>query len=535
MSSLQPTEVLGEFEFRELPEDLVPLATVFLRRHVGKPVRMDSLLLDLYAYLQQRNPADNYIFVARKLADRHVFVAQKVVFDGVTIAANDTRSSDAFLAGLIGHGLQAGTPLDYAQISRNATVVSELPGIVSQFNMKPGAAPGSSNVHLSTDQGAFVAGSASADNSGTPSLGMWTARADVAAFNYFGLADILRVNGQVTQRSQSAGLDASAIVHPSGLRAGVNLSTFLYGFRTDADGDLAGNPQHTQSHYKGVSSSWGLNLTYPQLRTDEARQNITLDLQHNTSVSDVAITQFTRILGTVPEQSNTSSADYRLSDLLIRKITLGVNGARAKPSGATLNYQLGLVLGQVTQRIVSAATQDAGTERAMGQFSKVLATAQLSHGFTFDGKGYDGLLLGELQLSDRNLAGPEKAYLGGLYKMQGWGPQAVGGQQMAYLKAQATRPLSDAPDTAVGVFAELAAVQISRHTYSASMGTQTYSVDDGWQTLSNVGVMLTRNPHPHISWTAAVAKKISHDPIVNGTRLQDEGSVRGWISARLTY
>lgn len=527
--------MLDEFEFLELPEHLVAPATVFMRRHAGKPVHMDSLLMGLYAYLQQRNPTDNYIFIARKLPDRHVLVAQKVVFDGVTIAANATLSEDAFLAGLVGHGMRPGMPLNYTQISRNATVVSELPGMVSQFSMKPGAAPGSSNVHLSTHQGAFVAGSASADNSGTRSLGVWTVRSDVAAYNHFGRADILRLNGQLTQHSQSAGLDASAIVHPSGLRAGVNLSTFKYGYRTGVDGELGGNPQHTLSHYTGVSSSRGLNLSYPQLRTEEARQNITLDVQHNTSVSDVDITQLTRILGTVPEQVNTGRADYRLSDLLIRKATLGLNGAQAQPSGATLSYQIAMVLGHASQRIGSAATQDAGSERALGPFGKALLAVQLSQGFSWDGKGYDGLLTGELQLSDGNLSGPEKGYLGGIYKMQGWGPQAIGGQQLAYLKAQATRPLPETPGAAFGVFAELAAVQLSRQPYTASVGAQTYAVSTGWQTLSNVGLVLTHNPRPNVSWSAALAKKTSHDPIVNGTRLRDEGSVRGWVSARLTF
>lgn len=534
-ASQQPTEVLGDFEFRELPDPLVPVATAFLRRHVGKPVRMDSLLLELYAHLQQRNPADNYIFVARKLADRHVLVAQKVVFDGVTIAANGTRASDAFLAGLMGHGLQPGAPLNYAQISRNATVVSELPGIASRFRMQPGAAPGSSSVHLSSDPGAWVAGSASADNSGARSLGAWTTRADVAVYNPFGRAELLRLNGQLTQHSQSAGLDASATVHPSGLRAGLNLSTFHYGFHTEADGMLAGNPQYTRSHFTGVSSSSSLNLTYPQLRTEEARQNLTLDLHHNTSVSDAEITQQTRILGTVPEQVNEARADYRLSDLLIRKATLGINGARAQAGGATFSYQLGLVLGHVQQRVASAATQDAGTERALGRFGKAQVSVQRSQRLNWGGQAIDGLLVGELQLSDGNLPGPEKAYLGGLFRMQGWAPQAVGGQQVAYLRVQATRPVPDAPGAAVGAFAEVAAVQLSRHAYTASMGAQTYAVGTGWQNLSNVGLQLTYTPRSHISWTAAVAKKISRDPIVNGARLQDEGSVRGWISARLTF
>lgn len=531
----QPQEVLGDFELRELPQDLVPVATAYLRAFVGKPVRIDALLMSLYAHLQQRNPRDNYIFVARKVGNRHVFVAQKVSFDGVTVASNGSRSSDAFLAGLMGYGMKAGSPLDYAQISRNATVINELPGVVSQFNMKPGAAPGSSNVHLSSDRGAFVAGSATVDNSSTRGLGVWSTRGDVAAYNHFGLADVLRINGQLTMHSQSAGLDASAVVHPSGLRAGVNLSTFHYGFRSEAEGAAAGNPQLIRSHYTGVSTNRGLNLTFPQVRTEVARQNLTLELHHNTSVSDVAIDQQTRLLGTVPEQLISSKADYRLSDLLIRKATLGLSGAQALDTGATFSYQLALAFGQATQREGSAAVQDSTGERALGHFGKATAALQLSQRFELSGVKFDGLLTGELQLSERNLPGPEKAYLGGFYRMQGWSPQAIGGPQAAYIKAQALRPVPGKPGMAVGAFAELAAIQLSRHPYTSSVGAQTVAVGTGWQTLSDVGALLTYSPRPHISLSAALVKKLGHDPIVNGARLKDEGSVRGWVSARFFF
>jgi hemolysin activation/secretion protein len=531
----KPREVLTSFEFRELPEPLIAPATAFLKPYVGKEVRMGSLMMSLYAFLQERNPRDNFIFTPKKVGAGYVLIAQKVAYDGVTIETNATRSDDAFLAGLMGYQLKPKTALDYAQIERNATVVSELPGMVTQFNMKPGAAPGSSNVHLSADQGAFFAGSATEDNSGTRTLGVWTTRADVAAYNRLGLGDIFRINGQLTLHSQSVGLDGSAIVHPSGLRAGVNLSTFHYGYRSEDDGSVAGNPQHISSRFTGVSNSTGLNLTYPRLRTDASRQNLTFDLNYNTSVSDVGIAQQTRILGTTPEQINYANADYRLSDLLIRKATFGLNGAQALSTGSTLNYQLAAVLGEATQRLASAAAQDSTGERAMGHFGKATAALQYSQGFSLAGVRYDGLLSGELQLTHRNLAGPEKAYLGGIYKMQGWGPQAVGGPQVAYFKAQATRAVRNVPGMAVGVFAELAAVQLSRHPYNTSVGGQTIPVGTGWQSLSDVGVVLTHTPRANVSLMAALAKKLSNNPHVNGGPIPDNGTVRGWVSARITF
>jgi hemolysin activation/secretion protein len=531
----KPRELLTSFEFRELPERLVPVASDFLRPYVGKEVRMSSLMMSLYAHLQERNARDNFIFTPKKVGTGYVLIAQKVVFDGVTIEANATRSEDKFLAGLMGHKLEPLGPLDYAQIERNATVISELPGIVSQFNMKPGAAPGSSNVHLSTDQGAFYAGSATEDNSGTRTLGVWTTRADIAAYNHFGLADIIRVNGQLTLNSQSLGLDASAIVHPSGLRSGLNLSTFQYGYRSETDGTIAGNPQHTNSHFTGVSNSTGWNFTYPHVRTDEERQNFTLDLNYNTTVSDVDITQQTRIVGTTPEQVNNSSAAYRLSDLLIRKATLGVNGARALGTGATVNYQLAGVLGNATQRLASAEAQDNSGEHTLGGFAKVTAAVQYTQGFKLAGVSYDGLLTGELQFTHRNLAGPEKAYLGGIYKMQGWGPQAVGGPQVAYVKAQITRPVSSVPGMAIGAFAEWAHLQLSHRDYNTSVGAQTVPVGTGWQSLSDVGLMLTHAPRANVTLSAALAKKLGSDPVVNGSRIQDDSSLRGWVSARITF
>ena len=186
----QTRELLTGFEFRELPERLVPVATDFLKPYVGKEVNMNSLMLALYIHLQGRNPRDNYIFTAKKMGANHVLIAQKVLFDGVTLENNGTRSSNDFLTQVMGYNLVPQTALDYAQIERNATVLREMPGIVSQFNLKPGASPGSSNMHLSADQAATWGGSVTEDNSSTRGLGEWATRADVAAYNHFGRADI---------------------------------------------------------------------------------------------------------------------------------------------------------------------------------------------------------------------------------------------------------------------------------------------------------------------------------------------------------
>lgn len=531
----QPHEVLTEFEFRELPERLVPVAVAFLQPYVGKEVRINSLLMSLYAHIQMRNPRDNYIFTAKKNAKGYVFIAQKVVFEGVTIEANATRLSDGFLAGLMGYALQPESPLDYGQIERNATVVNELPGIVSQFKMKPGRLPGSSNVHLSADQGASFAGSATEENSGTRTLGEWVSRADVATYNPFGLADIFRINAQLSLHSQSVGLDVSAIAHPSGLRAGIGLSTFQYSYDSNTEGTVSGNPQQVFSRYKGVANSSSLNLTYPHVRTDEARQNLTVDLNYNTSVSDVAIEQQTTILGSNPLQISSSNAAYRLSDLLVRKVTFGVNGARALDTGSTINYQLAGVLGLARQRLVSAATQDESGEHTLGEFVKATAAIQLNQVFAFNGVGYEGQVAGEVQITHRNLVGPEKSYLGGIYRMQAWEPQALGGPQVVYIKSQVARSVPGVPGMAVGAFVELAAIQLSHRNYITSVGSQTFDIGTGWQTLADFGLMVNHSPHSKVSLSAALAKKLTNDPTVNGSRLEDKDTIRAWVSARITF
>jgi len=530
----QSFELFTAFEFRGLPERLVPVATDFLKPYVGKEVRMGALITLLYAHLQKRNPKDNFIFIPKKVGPVYLLIAQKVAFDGVTIQANRTRSRDAFLTSIMSYKLLPETELDYSQIERNATVMSELPGIVSQFNMKPGSLPGSSNVHLFADQGSAYSGSATLDNSGTRSLGVSTLRADVAAYNRLGWADTVRLNGQLSNSSQSVGIDASSVVHPSGLRSGVNHSTFRYGYSSEVQGSAAGNPQRTDSRYTGASSISGLNLTYPRIRTDEARQNLTLDLNYNRSSSDVGISQQTRILG-VDEQLYNSSAQYRLSDLLIRKASFGVNGARALNIGATLNYQVAAVLGKASQRLADATVQDYSGEQSLRTFAKATAAMQFTKSFSIAGIPYEGLLSSELQVTRRNLASPEKAYLGGMYRMQAWSPQSIGGQQFLYVKAQVMHAVPSVPGMGVGFFAELAHIQLSTHNYTTSVGTQTVAVDTDWQTLSDFGIMVSLTPRPNISLSAAVAKKLSNDPVVVGARIHNEGDVRGWVSARISF
>lgn len=532
----QTRELLTGFEFRELPGHLVPIATAFLQPYIGKEVKINSLLMALYAHLQSRDPHDNYIFIAKKIATGYVFIAQKVIFDGVTIEANTTRSNDIFLANIMGYKLIPHAPLDYFQIERNATIVSEIPGIISQFNMKPGAQPGSSNVHLSTDQGSVYVGSIVEDNSTTHTLGEWTTRADVATYNQLGLGDIVRLTGQLTQKSNSAGLDASAVVHPSGLRAGFNLSTFHYGYKSDTDTVSYGTELHSTAHYTGVSNSLGLNLLYPLVRTDEMRQNLTLDLNYNTSVSDVSINQQTTVFGTSSSLVSESDAFYHLSELLIKKAAVGTNGALALPfSRATINYQLAVTVGNASQDLTSVALQDSNGERTLGGFIKGNLNAQYSQAVAINETTYEGVLMGELQVTHRNLAGPEKAYLGGIYKMQAWEPQAIGGSQMAYFRGQLARSFISAPGVVLGVFAELATIQVSHRNYLASVGNQTIPVDTSWQTLSDMGAVFNYTLSPNISLSTTIAKKLGRDITVNGATQDSGDGVRGWLTARITF
>ena len=187
------------------------------------------------------------------------------------------------------------------------------------------------------------------------------------------------------------------------------------------------------------------------------------------------------------------------------------------------------------KRVADAAVQDYSSEQSLRTFAKATAAMQFTKAFSIAGIPYEGLLSSELQVTRRNLASPEKAYLGGIYRMQAWSPQSIGGQQFLYVKAQVMHAVPSVPGMGVGFFAELAHIQLSTQNYTTSVGTQTVAVDTDWQTLSDFGVMVSLTPRPNISLNAAVAKKLSNDPVVVGARIHNEGDVRGWVSARISF
>ncbi len=530
----QPPELFANYELVGLPEATAAHAREFLNPAVGRPVQMTQMLKELHSYLLDKDPNANYVFLPKKKDNKTLLIAQKVLYDGVTVESNGSNYADEFLAAMLGYDLKPGQPFDHDQIERNATLLQELPGLVNQFMTKPGTLGGSSNVHLGSEQGAWYGGSVSTDNSSSFALGQWATRGDIAEYNYFGRGDIIRLNGQLTEHSRSLGLDGSATVHPSGTRAALSLSEFNYDYSGGVLGkDVAGDSQQTDTRYMGTATSLGLNLSYPYLRTDDGRQNITLDLNHNWTNSRVDITQMTTLLGTTT--TNTSSAAYMLSNILVNKVSLGFNGAQAYRNGGTLNFQFSGVLGDAEQKILGAATQDAGGAHTLGGFFKATSSLQYSQPFQWQGERFSLSLANDIQLASHNLVGPEEAYFGGMYRMQAWGPSAVGGAQDFYLKAQLDKPLRFLPGLVFGGFAEWGVIQPNKVAYTTSVGANTVAADAGWKSMSDIGLAMSYNFLQNMTLTGALAEKVGDNPVINGSRLTDSSHLRGWLGLRVTY
>jgi len=518
-------EVFNGFEYKNLSVEQVAFANKLTASFVGKKLIIAGLVQELEREFQDRN--EPYVFLLTREDGKVILSATKVNL-GKIVVTNQSRFKSLRIQGIASYGLKEGDPVNRRQLERNTTVLREVPGIINQYGMVPGATEGETDLMIKTVDGPMYSGSLTVDNSSTKSLGVIAGKMDLQLHNLTGHGDQVRIFALDTEHSNSESGDGSIIISDSGAQLGVNVSRFSYRYKTNSETLTSSYLNEQESRYKGTSVDYGIYLNFPTVRNEFARQTITFNADHVYNLSNSYITlDSTPVVSTAKYVSQ--YAALPLSYVHENKVGLGVSGINSLPMQLIANYQANLTGGKTNQSITSLATLDKNSAQQYGEFAKLTASTSLNRAVDIFGSRFSITASGLAQLTNKNLASLEKAYVGGNTQMKAWAPQVLGADQLMYGQFQLDKQL--ALNMSLGIFIEGAFSEQNRKAYRATTG----QIDNGKNTMSDAGVSLFYQPAENVELTGSIASKLSKNPKINGIQLDDKSSVRGWVSGTLRF
>jgi hemolysin activation/secretion protein len=504
-------EAFNGFEFVDLPAPAQDVAKAFLLPQLGQQVVQQQLISQLERHLQDAGlPFVFALIPATRPTDLPKLKAYQVAFGKVKVANQSAFDTD-MAQRVLSHNMQPGKPVDRIQLERNSTILLEVDGLSSRFQMVPGEHPGVTDLLASLAAGRPFVGSVTVDNSGSDRLGKNILRGDVAINNKLGMGDVFRLYGLRSQYSKMAGFDASYLAASAGWRLGLSLSRFSYGYDVGAEAPVLNNRS------TGSASNLGLSAVYPWIRNEYGRHTLSLNFDRGHTLGDATLT------------TELTSSERNLSNILNTKWNASVYGIQALPKEFSISYQAALSAGKARQDNASAALQDQTSARQMGTYGKLFLTASLSKQLQLGEQIWLGTLNASAQRANVNLPGSEKMYFGGANQMRAWASQAVPVDEAAYAEWKFERLLN--AQWRAGVFAEAAHYKQNHSNYLTSVGSTSVATD-----LSNIGRMAdwglsaSYQPRSNTLIKASVARKLTSEPSVNTQTLLDPSRTRGWLS-----
>lgn len=413
----------------------------------------------------------------------------EAVFSGATVDGEPPQRVDS--ATVLAH-VQAqqaqGAPLSAPALDRALLLADDLPGVTVAGALQPGAREGETALALTVRDESWLAGQASLDNHGARSTGATRARATVLVQSPTRRGDQLRGDLLHSRGSDYARIAYSLPLGADGLRLGVNASHFAY--------ELVGD-DFAALNARGDSTSAGLDLSYPLVRSRERNLYLTAELDRR---------RF---------ENRANGATQ--SDYAITAGALGLAGNLYDNLGGGGANTATLVL---TRGRVAQGTADPGENRALaGSFHKLRYGAARQQVLT-PRLSLFGAIAG--QHAGKDVDSAERFYLGGPAGVRAY-PVNEGGGSRATLLNLELRGRLPAAVTLTGFYDWGRARQIAAGTSTTLKG---YGVSVGWQPVKAVDLQAT------------VARRHGRNPQATAAGTDQDGSLhrtRVWLQASVRF
>jgi hemolysin activation/secretion protein len=429
---------------------------------------------------------------AQTLSDGTVRIAVLEARYGAASLSNKSGVSDALLKSYLSP-LRSGQPVAEGALERSLLLLSDVPGVVVNSTVAPGAAVGSSDLEVTAVPGAPYNASVGVDNGGNRYTGRYRASGTVNIDNPLGHGDVFSVTGLTA----GGNLDYGRLAYQTLLANGEG---------TSVGGSVSGLYYHLGNglsalHAHGTAQTESVTVMQPFIRSVAGNLFAQVGFESRQLRDEVDVTDI-----------HTDRRTYAM--------TLTLAGDR-RDGGGISNMNAAVAVGHLDFQNDAAEAVDASTSKTRGTYAKLNLSLARLQGLTESNSVYIAF---NGQVADKNLDSSEQFFLGGPNSVRAYDVGAVGGAMGALasleLRHNLSAPLPGAWQAIA--FVDSGVVRVYKNVFEAG---------ENRATLSGVGMGL--NWAGPSGWTASLvlATPVGSTPVLAG----DTASSRLWIEIHKAF
>lgn len=385
--------------------------------------------------------------------------------------------------------VESGQPIEQGALNRSLLLLSDIPGVVSNATLRPGEAPGTSDLVVETTSGARVAGNVGLDDYGSRYNGRERASGSVSFFDPLQHGDYLSLNGLSSGRDMDyARLAYDTLGSGAGTHVGGSYSALHY--------DLGGTLSSLEGHGTAeVSSLW---LRQPLLRSVDNNLYGQVQFDHKQLRDHIDV----QSLKTDRHMDNWTAS-------------LAGDGHDQRLSGGVSSWSFAWTSGRVGFDNAAAQSVDARSARTDGRFEKLVGSFTRLQSL----QGGDALYVSVSgQWANVNLDEAEKMAVGGPYSVRAYDMGTLSADLGYLLTAEWRHDLGHA---GIGqwqgvAFADRAHVTVNKDPWASGANGAS---------LGGAGVGLNLTAATRWNARVYVARRVGATPVLAGA----SSALHAWI------
>lgn len=439
-------------------------------------------------YQTQGYPLTQAIIPSQSIQDGIVRIEVIEAHFGKISLNNTSRVNEALLQATLSP-LKTGMPITQQQMDRSLLLLSDIPGVILNATLKPGAISKTSDLVVETSASPMLSGNVSVDNHGSRYTGRSRVGGTINLINPLHYGDVLSVSGLSSGSGVNyASISYEGLLNPYGSRVGISYSALHY---------VLGEPlQALQAH--GTAQVASLWAKQPLLRSQNANLygQVQYDSKQLSDRIDVSALQTDRSL---------DNWTLRLAgDVRDNILSGGVN-----------IWSVAYTSGEVSFDNPEARLADVGGANTSGSFSKWNVNYVRLQKISQD----IGLFLSITgQRANHNLDSVEKIIAGGARTVRGYDIGAISGDNGVITTLELRQDLGTLlqGQWQAVAFVDNAHITLNKNVWTSGTNSAT---------LSGAGLGLNWTSQNQWSASAYVATPVGSTPAM----LETMASTRAWL------
>ena len=394
-----------------------------------------------------------------------------------------------------------GQVLSLDAVETTTLMISEVPGVQASVSLVAGEKDGETQISLELDKAKTTEMTVSTDNAGARSTGQERQLFQLSLNGLFQQGETMQLQAMRSEGSEFSRFGINKIIHPNGLRLGINTSAMKYQLIT---------PEYMSINAHGPSNSTGFDLMWPVLRNKSSTLSIQLnadDKKFNSETSLGATSKYQGKIYSLSLQGSTSAWS----------LGRGLTSASFQVSQGELDFS------QSPDQF-----QDANGLQLAGLFQKIKMSASHAHKINARNNLTTSF---QAQWASKNLDGSEKIYLGGPLGIRAYPTNESGGSlgQMLNIEWQHSLPVDIGAMTLAGFYDAGLTVINKFNDYPGALGLNAYGLKGGgmwwgWSIPNSLGMANLK-----LTW----ARRMGENPAKNSLGNDQDGSYvldRFWLT-----